>query len=54
MAIAAIGWSGYVNKLLRNLFGFEMLQALSAVSWNSAQGYVNLPVFILIGMCGLF
>ncbi|AKN16730.1 amino acid permease [Mycobacterium haemophilum] len=52
-AAVAVGWSGYVNKLLRNLFGFEMPQALSAAPWDSAPGYVNLPAVILIGMCSL-
>jgi len=25
----AVGWSGYFNKLLQNLFGFELPTALS-------------------------
>jgi basic amino acid/polyamine antiporter, APA family len=52
-AAVAVGWSGYVNKLLKNLFGFQMPHALSAAPWDSDPGYVNLPAVILIGLCAV-
>ncbi len=52
-AAVAVGWSGYVNKLLQNLFGFQVPQALSAAPWDTQPGYVNLPAVILIALCGL-
>jgi basic amino acid/polyamine antiporter, APA family len=52
-AAVAVGWSGYVNKLLNNLFGFQMPQALSAAPWDDQAGYLNLPAVVLIGMCAL-
>jgi basic amino acid/polyamine antiporter, APA family len=52
-AAVAVGWSGYVNKLLQNLFGFQVPQALSAAPWDAAPGYVNLPAVFLIASCGL-
>ncbi|HUH72066.1 MAG TPA: amino acid permease [Mycobacterium sp.] len=52
-AAVAVGWSGYVNKLLKNLFGFQMPQALSTAPWDSEHGWINLPAIILIGMCAL-
>src|ERR1700749_3798750 len=42
-AAVAVGWSGYVNKLLANLFGFQIPHALSAAPWDSDPGWVNLP-----------
>jgi APA family basic amino acid/polyamine antiporter len=52
-AAVAVGWSGYVNKLLKNLFGFQMPHALSAAPWDSDPGYMNLPAVILIGLCAV-
>src|SRR6201985_3115294 len=52
-AAVAVGWSGYVNKLLHNLFGFQLPQALSGAPWDATPGYVNLPAVILIASCGL-
>jgi APA family basic amino acid/polyamine antiporter len=52
-AAVAVGWSGYVNKLLENLFGFRIPQAISAAPWDAQPGYVNLPAVILIVLCGL-
>ncbi|OBA59955.1 amino acid permease [Mycobacterium sp. 1100029.7] len=52
-AAVAVGWSGYVNKLLHNLFGFQLPHALSAAPWDADPGYVNLPAIILIAMCAL-
>ena len=55
-AAVAVGWSGYVNKLLHNVFGFQLPHALSAAPWDSHRaehGFVNLPAVILIGLCAL-
>jgi basic amino acid/polyamine antiporter, APA family len=52
-AAVAVGWSGYVNKLLDNLFGFQVPRAFSAAPWDSEPGYINLPAVILIGLCAL-
>jgi amino acid transporter len=49
----AVGWSGYVNKLLHNVFGFQVPHALSAAPWDSQPGYANLPAVIVIGLCAL-
>lgn len=48
-AAVAVGWSQYLNQLLRNLFGFELPAALSAAPEEG--GVVNLPAVILIAMC---
>ncbi|ORW20060.1 amino acid permease [Mycobacterium palustre] len=50
-AAVAVGWSGYVNKLLGNVFGFQLPHSLSAAPWDSQPGYVNLPAVVLIAMC---
>ncbi|MEE6140099.1 amino acid permease [Mycobacterium sp. 050128] len=52
-AAVSVGWSGYVNKLLHNLFGFELPHALSEAPWDSDPGYVNLPAIILVAMCAV-
>src|SRR5271167_461583 len=52
-AAVSVGWSGYLNKLLSNLFGFQIPRALSAAPWDSEPGYVNVPAIILIAMCAL-
>lgn len=52
-AAVSVGWSGYVNKLLHNLFGFQLPHALSAAPWDSNPGYVNLPAVILTVMCAI-
>ncbi|HEY0226719.1 MAG TPA: amino acid permease, partial [Mycobacterium sp.] len=52
-AAVAVGWSGYVNKLLSNIFGVEIPHALSAAPWDSDPGWVNLPAIFLIAMCAL-
>ncbi|OBJ55691.1 amino acid permease [Mycobacterium sp. 1423905.2] len=52
-AAVAVGWSGYVNKLLHNLFGVQLPAALSAAPWDSHPGYVNLPAVVLIFLCAL-
>lgn len=53
ISAVAVGWSGYVNKLLDNLFGFQIPQALSAAPWDTTPGIVNLPAVALIVMCAL-
>jgi basic amino acid/polyamine antiporter, APA family len=52
-AAVAVGWSGYVNKLLSNLFGFQLPHWLSAAPGDAHPGYVNLPAVVLIAMCAL-
>jgi amino acid transporter len=52
-AAVSVGWSGYVNKLLHNLVGFQLPHALSAAPWDADPGYVNLPAIVLIVMCAL-
>jgi len=52
-AAVSVGWSGYLNKLLNNLFGFQIPRALSAAPWDPDPGYLNVPAIILIGMCAL-
>ena len=52
-AAVAVGWSGYVNKLLSNLFGSPMPHVLSAAPWDAEPGVVNLPAVILIGLCAV-
>lgn len=51
ISAVAVGWSGYLNKLLQNLFGWQLPQSLSAAPWDSAPGIVNLPAVLLILMC---
>ncbi|WP_199253911.1 amino acid permease [Mycolicibacterium mengxianglii] len=53
VAAVAVGWSGYLNKLLHNLFGFQIPQALSAAPWDDPSGVVNLPSVVLIALCAL-
>ena len=52
-AAVAVGWSSYVNKLLNNVFGFQIPHALSAAPWDTEPGYVNLPAVILLGLCAV-
>jgi len=53
MSATAIGWSGYLNKLLDNVFGVQIPHALTAAPWGETPGIVNLPAMILIAMCAL-
>lgn len=53
ISVVSVGWSGYLNELLNNLFGFQLPQALSAAPWDAAPGYINLPAVLLITMCTL-
>ena len=52
-AAVSVTWSGYLNKLLGNVFGFQLPHALSAAPWDAQPGYVNVPALILITMCAL-
>ena len=52
-AAVAVSWSGYLNKLLSNAFGFALPHAVSAAPWEARPGYANLPAIILIAMCAL-
>ncbi len=52
-AAVAVGWSGYVDKLVDNVFGLRLPHALSAAPWDVEPGCVNLPAVILIGLCAL-
>ncbi|CRZ16151.1 amino acid permease [Mycolicibacterium neworleansense] len=53
MSATAVGWSGYLNKLLENLFGWRLPHALSAAPWGDNPGLINLPATVLIIMCAL-
>ena len=53
ISAVAVGWSGYLNKLLDNLFGVQIPHALSAAPWDADPGTINLPAVILIIMCAL-
>ena len=53
MSATAVGWSGYLNKLLDNLFGFTIPHSLTAAPFGENPGIVNLPAMILIVMCAL-
>jgi basic amino acid/polyamine antiporter, APA family len=52
-AAVSVGWSGYVNKLLNNVFGFQVPRALSAAPWDENPGLLNLPAVFLIWVCAL-
>jgi len=52
-AAVAVNWSGYLNKLLSNLVGFQLPHAVSAAPWDAQPGYFNLPAIALIAMCAL-
>jgi APA family basic amino acid/polyamine antiporter len=53
ISAVAVGWSGYLNQLLNNLFGWEIPQSLSSAPWDATPGMVNLPAVVLIIMCAL-
>ena len=52
-AAVAVGWSQYLNKLLDNVFGFQLPHAISAGPWDPTPGVVNLPAIVLVAMCAL-
>ena len=45
----SIGWSGYLNELLNDLFGVQLPEALTAAP--SEGGLLNLPAVALVAMC---
>jgi basic amino acid/polyamine antiporter, APA family len=53
ISAVAVGWSGYLNKLLDNLFGVQIPVALTAAPWDDPSGLINLPAVLLIVMCAL-
>jgi basic amino acid/polyamine antiporter, APA family len=53
ISAVAVGWSGYLNQLLGNLFGVEIPQSLSSAPWDATPGIINLPAVILIVLCML-
>ncbi len=48
-AAVAVGWSQYLNELLDNLFGFTIPDSISNAP--EADGVINLPAIVLIGLC---
>ncbi|GEK21887.1 APC family permease [Cellulomonas xylanilytica] len=52
-AAVSVGWSGYLNQLLHNLFGWQIPTALSAAPWDADPGFINLPALILVAMCAV-
>lgn len=52
-AAVSVGWSGYLNKLLLNLTGVQLPQALSAAPWDANPGIINLPAVVLVFLCAL-
>ncbi len=52
-AAVAVGWSQYLNKLLDNVFGIHLSQAILAGPWDSEPGVINLPSVILVAMCAV-
>ena len=59
VSAVAVGWSGYFNELLHNLFGFTIPTALSLSfvpvppDFEPTGGVINLPAMILILLCML-
>jgi len=50
----AVGWSGYFNELLQNLFGWQLPDALSYAPIHyedNITGIINLPAVALVLMC---
>ncbi|MEV8378958.1 amino acid permease [Kribbella sp. NPDC056861] len=50
-AAVAVGWSQYLDKLLNNLFGFELPELLTRTPAQG--GIVDLPAVTLVALCGL-
>jgi len=53
ISAVAVGWSGYLNKLLDNVFGVQIPHVLSAAPWDASPGWVNLPAVAVIVLCAL-
>ena len=48
-AAVAVGWSGYLNELLDNLFGFQIpARAVAAPFERRDRGIINLPAVVLV------
>lgn len=55
-AAVAVGWSGYFNKLLESLFGFQIPEWLSYAPIpheGNSQGVINLPAVVLVFLCAM-
>ncbi|QHT55627.1 amino acid permease [Cellulomonas sp. H30R-01] len=52
-AAVSVGWSGYLNQLLDNLFGVTVPAVLSAGPFDTDPGVVNLPAIVLVALCAL-
>ncbi|SEQ69531.1 amino acid permease [Microlunatus flavus] len=56
-AAVAVGWSGYLNEAVSNIFGVELPQALLYAPFNAdpegPTGIINLPAVVLVGLCML-
>ena len=50
-AAVSVGWSGYLNRLLDDLFGWQIPAALSMGPLEG--GLINLPAVVLVGLCAL-
>lgn len=53
-AAVSVGWSGYFNELLDNVFGWHLPDSISYAPIpyeDNATGYVNLPAVVLVVMC---
>lgn len=52
-AAVSVGWSGYLNQLLDNLFGITVPAVLSSGPFDVEPGAVNLPAIVLVALCAL-
>ena len=55
-AAVAVGWSGYLNEAVTNIFGVSLPPDLLAAPFakgDGATGIINLPAVILVGLCML-
>ena len=52
-AAVAVGWSGYLNLLLDNLFGWQIRNALRAAPWDAEPGSSTCPRWSSSAMCML-
>lgn len=55
-AAVAVGWSQYLNKLLDNILGIRLPDAITSAPWDTVadghtQGWINLPAVALVFMC---
>lgn len=55
-AAVAVGWSGYFNALLQNVFGWHLPDELSYSPipyGDNVTGFINLPAVILVALCAI-